>query len=154
KEPARKLADAFGVPGADGQRRRPRPDGEVRVAHLRRDRATDLSARLEIPGELHGHSPKLVVQALTIGDVALECLLQRDRDPLDRHLERSRVDAARTIAQLATDLAAQHARELVVADRRELTDRLDAEAVQPFLRLRADTREQPDREGREERRLA
>ena len=51
-------------------------------------------------------------------------------------------------------LPRMHAGELVVADRRELPDRLDAEAVQPLLRLRADAGQQPDRERREERRLA
>src|SRR5262249_31969207 len=75
-------------------------------------------------------------------------------DALDRHLERAWVDAARAVTELAPDLAAHDTRELVVAELGDLADQLDADGVQPLLGLRPDSRQQPDRERRQELGLA
>ena len=95
------------VVGADRERRRARADREVRVAQLRRHRARDLAAAAQVLGEPDRHPAQLVVQPLGVGDVPRERLLVRDRDALVDDLERARVDAARAVAQLPPDLAAQ-----------------------------------------------
>ena len=69
---------------------------------------------------------QLVVQALGVADVLRERLLVRDRDPFRRDLEPARVEAARAIAQLPSDDAAQERPKLVVVERGEPADRVDA----------------------------
>jgi len=88
-------------------------------------RAPDHPATAQVLGELPGHPPQLVVQALRIADVTLEGLLLRDRDPLGRDLERPPVDPAGSVAELAPDLPAQHAAaQVVIRQRRDVADRL------------------------------
>ena len=154
EEFARELGDPLGVVRADGKARRAAADREVRVAHLRRHRAGGLAFLLQVLGEPDGHSPQLVLQLRSVGDVALERLLGRDRDALRDRLQRSQVDAAGSVAQEKADLAGQEPPQVGVGQGRELTDRLHARSPQSSLRARADSGEPSDVERREERRLA
>ena len=73
-------------------------------------------------------------------------------------MSRSKVSSCeiemRPVAELATDLAAQHVLQVVVGEGRDLADLLDPEGDEPLLGARADAGEDPDRERREECRLA
>ena len=62
-----------------------------------------------MPGDLDGHAAQLVVQAFAVGDVALERVLDADRDPLRAVLEAARVDAARAVAEHRPDAAGEEA---------------------------------------------
>ena len=137
-----------------GQRRRAAADREVGIAHLRRHRAGALAAAGQVVGDASRHAAELGVEDLRLLDVALERLLLADRDALDGEVERPRVDAACAVAQHQADLAGQEARDLGVLERGELTDRLDAGAREPDLRLRADAGELPHGERRQVRGLA
>jgi lipoprotein-anchoring transpeptidase ErfK/SrfK len=154
EERAGELADALAVVGPDGQRRGPRPDREVGVAQLRRHRPRDLTAVLEMLGETERLPPKLVVQTLAVAHVLRERLLVRDRDSLDRDLQPPRVDAARPVTKLAADHAGQQRAQRVVVERREVADRLDTRAGQPFFGARPDARQEPDGKRRQEGGLA
>ena len=94
------------------------------------------------------------MEALAVGDVAREGLLVRDRDSLRRQLERPRVDAARAVAQLGADLAAQNHAQLLVGEGREPADRVDAGTDEPLLGARPDAGQQANRKRLEEMRLA
>ena len=93
------------------------------------------------------------MQLVPVGDVALEGLLRRDRDPLDLGLEPARVDPARAVAEYRPDLAGKEPAELRIVQRRQCADRGDAGGAQPFLGARADAGEEADVERREERGL-
>ena len=139
----------------DVERRRARADREVGIAELRRHRARRLPALAQVRGEAVGHPAQLVVQPLDVADVALERLLDRDRDPLGRDLERPRVDPARAVADEPADLAGKHPRELGVARARRASPIVSTPAAASLAAARGpDPGQHPDRERREERRLA
>ncbi len=83
-----------GVVDADVERRRAAADREVRVAKLRRHRPRDLAVLLQVSGDLDRHAAQLVVQALRVAEIALERVLDADRDPLRRRA-RARADRSR-----------------------------------------------------------
>ncbi len=118
------------------RRRRSRPAATSTASGSRSRGSAPSSSPCARPGRaprrysasLPGHPPQLVVQPLGVGDVARERLLLRDRDPLGRHLERPRIDAARAVAQLAPDLArAARPRARRRSSAASCADRLDAE---------------------------
>jgi len=76
------------------------------------------------------------VDGRPIGEVALEGLLGRDRDPFAVELEVARVDPARTVAQQLPDLAGQNRSQSGVGEDGELADPLDACAREPLLGAR------------------
>ena len=84
EQPARDVADRLRVVDACRQRRRAAADGEVGIAHLRRDRARRLSAGREVLGQARRHAAKLRVEHVAVGDVSLERLLVAHGDPLRR----------------------------------------------------------------------
>ncbi len=75
-------------------------------------------------------------------------LLLRDRDALGRELESARVDPAGAVVQHAADLAAQE--RVVVLERGEVADRLDAGCLQLLVPARADPRQEAKRQRRQE----
>ena len=95
------------------------------------------------------------MELLAVGDVALEGLLGRDRDPLDLGLEPARVDPAGAVAEQRPDLPRQQApqrrRRRAAASAPIVVTPAPREAL---LRPGPDAREQADVEGREKRRLA
>ena len=93
------------------------------------------------------------MQALAVGDVARERLLVGDRDPLGRGLER-RAGRSRARGRAACARPCRGRAQVVVAERGEAADRLDPGRPQPLLGARADPRQHPQRQRREERRLA
>src|SRR5439155_10519945 len=110
--------------------------------------------RPEMLGEPRGHAPQLVVQALGVADVLRKRLLLRDRDAL-RYIETvgwPGVGPAGTLVQHAADLPAQE--WVVLAERGEVADRLDAHPTQPLVGARADARQHTQRQRREEGSLA
>ena len=131
------------VVGARAERGRARPDREVGIAELGRDRPRGLAALAQVAREPAGHPAQLVVEPLDVADVALERLLARDRDALGRDLERPRVDAARAVAHEQPDLAREHSPKLVVLERGEPADRLDPGRGEPLGGTRADSRAAP-----------
>src|SRR5439155_10532065 len=145
----RGLTDAIAVVGPDRQGRRARPDREVGIAQLRRHGPRHLAAVPEMLRQARRLPPQLVMETLAVADVLCERLLVRDRDPLDRDLEAARVDTPGAVSQLPPDDAADELAELVVAERREVADRLDSRRDEALFRPRADARQQPDRERRE-----
>src|SRR5581483_2646916 len=153
EQPAREVADLVGVVDADLERGRAAADREVGVAELRRDGAGDLARPLQVLRDLAGHVAQLHVQELPLDEVALEGVLDTDRDALDVELEAAWIDAARTVSQDPAHAAGQQAAEGVVVERRERTDRVDAGGTQTLFCLRPDTRQLADVERREERGL-
>ena len=101
-------------------------------------------------GDLACHPSQLVVQPLEVDEVAVERVLDADRDPLRVQLEPARVDPARAIAQQDADAAGQQRTQLLVGQRGERADRRDPDGAQPLLRLRADAGEAPHVERGEE----
>jgi hypothetical protein len=101
--------------------------------------------------DLDGHAAELLVQALAIGQIALERVLDRDRDPLDVEIEPAWVDPAGTVAEHAPDAPGQKARERRVVDGCELADRRDPGGPEALLGPRPHTREPPGLERRQER---
>src|SRR5579862_4227227 len=87
EERAGELTDPGAVRGADRQRRRTGPDGEVRIPELGGHGPRHLATGPEMLCEVLRHTPQLVVKALRVADVARESLLAGDRDSLRRHLE-------------------------------------------------------------------
>ena len=109
---------------------------------------------LQRAGDLGRHPAQLVVEPLAVGDVALERVLDADRDPLGVELELARVDAAGAVAEHRPDAARQQAAQLVVGERGELADRLDRRRVASRSSAFGPTPGQPAHgERREERRL-
>ncbi len=104
-------------------------------------------------GDLPRHSPQLVVQLLAVGQVALERLLDADRDPLRSKLQPARIDAARPVAEQRPDLSGEEAAQLFVVERGELAARRDPGHAQALVGLRPHARELPHRERSEEPRL-
>src|SRR5205809_653724 len=80
-------------------------DREVGIAKLRRDRPRHLAGLLEARGHLVRHLPQLIMQPLAVDEVALERVLDADRDPLRLELEPARIDAACPIAEDCADAA-------------------------------------------------
>src|SRR5205807_8962751 len=91
---ARELPDPVAVVDRDGQGGRAAADREVGIAELRRHGSRGLSGRLQAARHLGGHAAELLVQLLSIREVACERVLDADRDALDSVLESARVDAA------------------------------------------------------------
>src|SRR5262249_38820123 len=91
---------------------------------------------------------------LAVGDVALERVLDADRDPLGVELELAWIDAAGAVAEHLPDAAREQAAQIVVGDGREVADGLDPGGTQPFLGLRPDARQPAHGERREERGLS
>jgi hypothetical protein len=108
----------------------------------------------QAPRNALGHRAQLVVQPVAVGDVALEGLLVADRDRrLGDRLDAAAVDPARSVAELASDLAREQRQELGVVECREVADRLDAGRPQAFAGARAYAGELADVERREKRGL-
>ena len=136
----------LGVVDADLERARARPDREVGIAELRRDGARGLLAVAQVTRQALRHPAELVVEALEVADVARERLLARDRDALDRDLERPRVDAAGPFAHDPADLAGQRgARARRRSSAASVADRLDAGRREPLLGPRPDPGQHADR---------
>src|SRR5262249_39456524 len=150
EEGARQLADAVAVVGACAERRRAGPDREVRVTELRRDGARGLLPLREVAGKSERHPAELVVEPLDVADAALDVTLRRDGARPRRALGRRWSVPARPAAPGHPALPGDPPRELVVAGRRETADRLDAGRGEPLGGTRADTREHPGRERRQE----
>src|SRR3954453_14377739 len=79
EETARELGDRGGIVDADVERARPAGGREGRVAKLCRHRARHLALLLQACRDFLRHPAQLVVEALTIDDVALERVLDADR---------------------------------------------------------------------------
>ena len=124
EQAAGELADPAGVVGPDRERGRARPDREIRVAELRRDRPRDLAAPLEVLGQALRHPPQLVVQPLGVGDVlrrtSPRCEIEMRSTETSSGL--GSMPRARSRSSLP-DLAAEHRAQRVVVERRQLADR-------------------------------
>ena len=94
-------------------------------------------------GHVVCHAPQLRVERAPVGEITLEGLLGRDRDPFGVELEIARVDAAGAVSQQATDLAGKHGAELDVGQRREPADRGDPRRGEALLGARPHAREDP-----------
>src|SRR5438094_8849014 len=103
--------------------------------------------------ETVGHSSQLPVQLPAVGQVSLESVLDADGDALRLAFETARVDSAGAVVQNTPDAAGEHAPELDVPEGGQRADGRDPRGDQALLRLRADSREPPDVEGRQEARL-
>ena len=91
-------------------------------------------------GDAERHAAQLVVKPLAVRDVAREGLLVPDRDVGHGLVEAARVDAAGAVAEEAADLPGQEARQLLVGERGQLADGLDAGAGKALLCPRPDAR--------------
>ena len=91
------------------------------------------------------------MEPLAVRDVASERLLAADRDRRGGCLDAARVDAAGAIAEHTTDLPGQRGGAPRRRASRAAPSVSSAEAAQPLFGARADAREQPDVERREER---
>ena len=60
---------------------------------------------LQVLRDLARHPAQLVVEPLPVDEVAVERVLDADRDPLRVELEPARIDPARTVAQQRPDAA-------------------------------------------------
>src|SRR4051812_294695 len=143
EETARELGDRRGIVDAHVERARAAADREVRVAKLGRHRARHLALLLQACRDFLRHPAQLVVETLAVDDVALERVLDTDRDSLAVQLERARIDPVRSVAQLFSDAPWKDAAEQLVAHRRELADGCHTGSTQPLLRFRADARQLP-----------
>ena len=110
EEIAGELPDTLAVREPGRQGRRAAPDGEVRVAELRRHRARDLPGLRQVRRDPKRHPAELAVELLAVGDVAREGLLVADRDVGHGLLERPRVDPLRAVAEQPADLAREQPR--------------------------------------------
>src|SRR5439155_3685557 len=126
EERARELADPLRIVGSDRDARRAAADREVRIADFRRHGSRDLTRALQVVREAHGHAAQFVLQLFPVGDVSLERLLGAERDAFARRLEGPGIDSAGPIAEERSDLAGEEALELVVRERGEGADRLQA----------------------------
>ena len=94
------------------------------------------------------------MQLLEVGDVALERLLGRDRDPLDLRLEPALVDpAVRGRGAASRPCRAAGGGAPSSSSAASVADRGMPRCAKALLRAGADAGEQPDVERREERRL-
>src|SRR5262249_31948282 len=98
EEMAGEVPDRFGGVDSRMQRSRAAPDREVGVAKLRRHCPRNLAAPLQRRRDLGGHSSQLVMEALAVGDVPLERVLDAERDSLGARLETAGADAAGAVA--------------------------------------------------------
>ena len=94
------------------------------------------------------------MQLDTVGQIALEGVLDADRDALRLQLEPARVDAARPVAQDPPDAAGQETPQLGVGKLGQRPDRRHLRGDETLLGLRPDAGEPPDVEGGEKARLA
>ena len=110
------------------------------------------SCRLHEPGrDVGGHALDLRVEEPPVRDVALERLLDRERDALGLELEVARIDPAGAVAQQRADRAGQDDAQLGIGERGEVADRLHAGRREPLLRLGADARQRAHGNGARKR---
>ena len=95
-------------------------------------------------GHAFGHPAQLGVQLRAVGEVALEGVLDADRDALRLQLQPARIDPARAVAENSADAPGKQAAELASPSGRQRADRGDAagerDAAPPLARLRAAVR--------------
>jgi hypothetical protein len=95
---------------------------------------------MEVLREPIRHAPELGVKLCPVGQVALEGVLDADRDPLGLTLETAGILAAGAILQDTADASGQHAAELLPAQPGEVADRPDTRGHEARFRLWPDTR--------------
>ena len=145
EERAGQLGDRLVVVDRRWQRRRARPDREVGVPQLGRDRPRCETPAAEMPADLDAHPPQLGVQCLAVAEVTGEGLLDGDRDLLAAELEVAVVDSAGTVAQDPADAAGEHRPQVGVREHGEGADAIDPGRVQASLGARPDPWETANR---------